>query len=583
MSGIGEGVSAPSIFAGDRCVRVVHLDAFEPAAAVAARDRDAFDRRFATLFDDGSCVRRGGLGEVRRVSNIWGETFALKVLIGSDPSGSETRLRAFRREYRIQSAVSGLRGFPKVHGIGLVDGAEAILMEWVEGVTLAKAARMLAVDDEDRISPLNAARIGRDLFDLLARLSLVEDGVVHGDISCANVMVRTDRMPLGEQADEGIYDLCLIDFGSAWFAGAAAGDGDGSASVGSATAEYAPPELLDAGCASDGASRPGVASDAFAAAGVVFRLASGRYPFDLPEGDAPRAELRRIKEQRPPSELRSAHAAADVAPVLIHEPEVAVGLRLASDEARIAPSMEEARLALLKVDAQLDPLIVACLDPDPARRPGASDLRDALGAFAFNYAANLRRALAGEPIQPCVPGSLADGYGAAVRFRRKAIRAAGKALCVAVGAATLAVSAALVACVPHAYAGFPPVGAGFSASLATAGALAVPFAMGLVLRWRDDGGWAPLARGCLGVVAGSLLSSACIAAAQPIGGDLTALLAASLGVEAASAFAWMAMDRIIPVGRTSRRSRASAAHPGIGASPSLSLYGSGEGLERKDH
>ena len=80
---------------------------------------------------------------------------------------------------------------------------------------------LLAVDDEGRVSPLVAARIGRDLFELVARMGFVEGGIAHRDISSGNVMVRTDRLSLDEQVDEGAYDLCLVDFGSAAAATAA--------------------------------------------------------------------------------------------------------------------------------------------------------------------------------------------------------------------------------------------------------------------------------------------------------------------------------------------------------------------------
>ena len=171
--------------------RVRRLEGFEPAVPVDPASRDAYERRFVTLFDEGGAVRRGGLGEVRRVTNIWGEAFALKTLAAPpspstplDDASRKRREAAFRREYRLQARVSGLKGFPRVYGIGRVEGDPALLMEWVEGITLSKAARMLAVDDDGRVSPLNVARIGRDLFELLARLDVVESGIVHGDISC---------------------------------------------------------------------------------------------------------------------------------------------------------------------------------------------------------------------------------------------------------------------------------------------------------------------------------------------------------------------------------------------------------------
>ena len=71
------------------------------------------------------------------------------------------------------SRLSGLKGFPRLYGWGEVDGVPAIVMEWVEGETLARLRSRFAVDDAGRLSPLVAARLGRDLFDLLCRMSLV--------------------------------------------------------------------------------------------------------------------------------------------------------------------------------------------------------------------------------------------------------------------------------------------------------------------------------------------------------------------------------------------------------------------------
>src|SRR5699024_4987208 len=123
----------------------------------------------------------------------------------------EGRQDAFRREYECHRALSGLKGFPRLFGCGQVDGVPAIVMEWVDGLTLEAACRHVAVDDEGRLSPLTAARMGRDLFDVLSRMELVDGGFSHGDVTRANVMVRTSHLPLAEQVEEGVFDLVLVD------------------------------------------------------------------------------------------------------------------------------------------------------------------------------------------------------------------------------------------------------------------------------------------------------------------------------------------------------------------------------------
>lgn len=546
--------------------RVLRLEGFEPAVPVDPSSRDAYERRFVTLFEEGGAVRHGGLGEVRRVTNIWGEAFALKTLAAplspSTPQDDASRKRreaAFRREYRLQARVSGLKGFPRVYGIGRVEGAPALLMEWVEGITLSKAARMLAVDDDGRVSPLNVARIGRDLFELLARLDVVESGIVHGDISCGNVMVRTDRLPLAEQAEEGVFDLCLIDFGSARFIeGRTDAEGE-CAPTGSATVEYAAPEVVDPNGPSRKAA-PSPASDVFAAAGVLFRLATGSFPFRV-DAAMERAEVARVKTRQAPAPLRTAHASDDIAAALLHEPEVAVAVKLAQDETKVQ-GLEAARLALVQVDALLDPILLACLSPDPALRPRAAEARDALGAFAFHYADNVRRSLRGEPLTPCVPGSLADGYGAALRERSRVVRAAGKALCAFLAVVVAATAGLLVASVPAAYdCAAASLTHGPVAGCATAAALLLPFAVGLLVRWRDDGSAASLARGGAGLLAGILLSVACFMMLEPRGSDILALAGAALAATSAAGLCWLLSDFAAPRLRRSRSQGRMAALP----------------------
>lgn len=587
MSGFerGAGLPAPGGIDRAQAVRVLRLEGFEPAVPADPVSRDALERRFVTLFDDGAARYRGGLGEVRRVTNIWGEAFALKTLApaeeepaggsggaceasegpaeggacGRGPSSAAGRAaaaEALRREYRLQRRVSGLKGFPRVHGIGALDGEPAILMEWVEGVTLAKAARRLSVDDRGAVSPLAAARIGRDLFELLARLDAVEGGIVHGDVSCGNVMVRTDRLPLEEQVEEGVFDLCLVDFGSARFA---EGGSDGDASratggTGSATAEYAAPEAIDprAGAALS------PAADVYAAGGVVFRLVTARYPYDLPPG-ADRAAARRLKERTAPAPFSTAHAADDVAAVLLHEPEVAVAVGLARDDAA-SGGPEATRLALVQTDALLDPILLACLSPDPARRPQAAEVRDALGAFAFHYAGNIRRALRGEPLTPCVPGGLADGYGAEARARRGALRRSGKALCTGALLLAAAIAGGLASALPAAFPGAAePLARGAGAGLAAAAVVLLPFALGLIVRGRGGGAAPALVRGGAGLLAGALLSAACLALLGPAGADLGALLACGAASSACAGWCCMALDRACGDARRAPRRKGAPA------------------------
>lgn len=386
-------------------LRLVRVEGFEPACGPAAGGRDDFLRRFSVLLVDDACARRGGLGRVAHALNARGESFAVKTLalpgeagVAGDPSRhGELLARAFDEEYEAHCRLSGLRGLPRLYGRGLVDGSPALIMEWVAGETLEHAARALAVDDEGRLSPLTAARLARDLFDLVASMGQVEGGFAHRDLSPANVMVCTAHLSLADQVEEGAFDLRVIDFGSS----ALADRRDTSLTEGfgtprRATPDYAPPEMLtdDVPQAPDARVSPAV--DVYAAAGIAYRLASGRPPFDLGAQGEVRSPYRR-KTEDVPTPLVAAHgAAADPASVLRREPELAAAL----GQARPHLGEGALRAALEAVDSRLGDLILPCLAVDQAARPSAADVRDGLAEFCRRYAGDVRRALAGEPPRP---------------------------------------------------------------------------------------------------------------------------------------------------------------------------------------
>lgn len=303
----GDGASIAAAADGfPRGARLVRLEEFEEPFRMESGERAAYRRRFSALFVDESTTCRGGLGAVTRASNAMGETCALKTLIMPERGESEDdaayaarcelACAAFRAEYESQRSLSGFKGFPKLFGFAQVDGAPAIVMEWVEGVTLAKAARVLAVDEDGRLSPLVAARLGRDLFGLLTRLELVGEGFVHRDISPSNILVRTNHLSVAEQADEGTFDLCLIDFGSSVSLDPPTESGYTAryAMMRCATADYAPPEMLTVDLPDLAELRKSAKIDVYAAASVIFELAGGSSPYDLgAHAAAPRTVSRR--------------------------------------------------------------------------------------------------------------------------------------------------------------------------------------------------------------------------------------------------------------------------------------------------
>lgn len=448
-------------------LRLARVGGFEPAIALSPDELPAYLRRFTMLFADDATMRRGGIGRVTRAVNAQGEAVALKQLIlptrdeFDDDVAREALVAkfkaAFREEYECHRALSGLKGFPRLYGWGEVDGVPAIVMEWVEGETLARLRSRLAVDDAGRLSPLVAARLGRDLFDLLCRMSLVGEGFVHRDISPANIMVRTARLPLDRQLAEGTFDLCLIDFGSSLAlepASAVTGTGgkesftERYATLRRATVAYAPPEMLTDDIADLRVLRMSPAIDVYAAASTVYELIAGVAPYEVAPSTSGTSGSRkktrdiaspyRLKMDTRPNYPAGAHApGCDLTQLLRREPDVALAAAEQAQQMGLEPDSEELRDALAFVDAQLSDVVMACLSCNQGDRPEPAAVEAALTTFCDHYAQNVGRSLRGEPLTPCPM----DASG---RVVRRAAMIGAAAVCGLVWAVVV-VSAALLA------------------------------------------------------------------------------------------------------------------------------------------
>lgn len=448
-------------------LRLARVGGFEPAIALSPDELPVYQRRFAMLFADDGTMRRGGIGRVTRAVNAQGEAVALKQLIlptcdeFDDDVAHEalvTKFKAaFREEYECHRALSGLKGFPRLYGWGEVDGVPAIVMEWVEGETLARLRSRLAVDDAGRLSPLVAARLGRDLFDLLCRMNLVGEGFVHRDISPANIMVRTAHLPLDRQLAEGTFDLCLIDFGSslALESASAVARGGGKesfteryATLRRATVAYAPPEMLTDDIADLRVLRMSPAIDVYAAASTVYELIAGVAPYEVaPSASGTSGSRKKTRDIASPYRLKmdtrpdypvGAHAPdCDLTQLLRREPDVALAAAEQAQQMGLEPDSEELRDALAFVDAQLFDVVMACLSCNQGDRPEPAAVEAALTTFCDHYAQNVGRSLRGEPLTPCP-------MDASSRVVRRAAMIGTAAVCGIVWAVVV-VSAALLA------------------------------------------------------------------------------------------------------------------------------------------
>src|SRR6185503_10812225 len=125
----------------------------------------------------------GGMGEVYRATDTnLKRQVAIKVLPAALASDSE-RLARFQRE----AEVLALLNHPNIAGIyGLerAGGVTALVMEYVEGLTLADRIT------EGRIPLDETLRIARQIAEALEAAH--DQGIVHRDLKPANIKVRPD-------------------------------------------------------------------------------------------------------------------------------------------------------------------------------------------------------------------------------------------------------------------------------------------------------------------------------------------------------------------------------------------------------
>src|SRR5215475_8050669 len=125
----------------------------------------------------------GGMGEVYRAtdSNLKRQV-AIKVL-PPPVAGDAERLARFQREAEILAALNH-PNIAHIHGLEKSDGTVALVMELVEGPTLADRIATGAIPIDD------ALPIAKQIAEALEAAH--EQGIIHRDLKPANIKIRPD-------------------------------------------------------------------------------------------------------------------------------------------------------------------------------------------------------------------------------------------------------------------------------------------------------------------------------------------------------------------------------------------------------
>ena len=213
----------------------------------------------------------GGTGIVyRALDRTLDESIAIKMLraelLADDPRAREE----LKQELRLTRRVSH-RNIVRTHDFGVSRGMPYLTMEYVEGTSLAA---ILA-----RRGPLPSSVVLALAKQLMRALDAAhEQGVMHGDVKPANVLVATDG--LLKVTDFGVASLVRRP-GSPVSQATPTEESAGPPRLAGAvigTPEYMAPELLLGG-------QPDVSSDLYAAGMVLHECLTGSTPF---QGDTPR-------------------------------------------------------------------------------------------------------------------------------------------------------------------------------------------------------------------------------------------------------------------------------------------------------
>jgi serine/threonine-protein kinase len=284
-------------------------------------DRDQIGRRIGPYRLD-SLLGSGGMGSVYRAHRVDGrfeQTVAIKLVLSAHP-GLRDR---FRNEQGILAGLKHPAIAQLLDGGETEDGTPFIAMEFVEGVSITDYCRAHLPDAEARV------RLMIEVADALAHAH--RNLVVHRDIKPSNILVTAEGHPM------------LLDFGIAKLVGAERGEALTVHTIGPMTPAYAAPEQFE--------GLPiGVHTDVYQFGVLLYRLLSGRLPFDVGTGDA----------------LAWGRAVLDTEPRTLG--------RSLSEARRSGEAGDAARIPGREAERDLEAIVRRAMEREPVRRYGSIDL-----------------------------------------------------------------------------------------------------------------------------------------------------------------------------------------------------------------
>ena len=268
-----------------------------------------------------SKLGEGGMGVVYKARDArLGRAVAVKVLPAeklADPSAKQR----FVREARAASALNH-PGIITIHDIRTEGEVDYIVMEWIDGRTLAELIPPEGMRAEQ------ALRYGVQIADALAAAHGA--GILHRDLKPSNVMVTQEgRVKILDFGLAKLVDIASLSSAATTLATLT----DERMLVG--TAAYMSPEQAEG-------RKLDARTDIFSFGAVLYEMASGQRPFT---GDSSLSVLGRIlnDDPKPPSEINAA---------IPNELERIILRCLRKDPARRYQSMADLKVALEDVEAE---------------------------------------------------------------------------------------------------------------------------------------------------------------------------------------------------------------------------------------